>query len=440
MSMRGRIIAKWLGLTVTPALLATAILSGQAPAPGQQGTVFRAASNTVSSDVIVRDRQGRFVPDLKVDEFKVFEDGVEQRITNFYTVVGGRATSQLVSTVPSLTTNAGGLILPRSRPPDTSGRIFIIFIDDLHLTARDTPRVRNVLEQVRDTLIHPNDLVGFVSSGPSSIEINPSYDYQHRRFNEAISKVIGSAPSLAEMLDSLDNPSGISGLRFSVHVAFQTAYKILEQAGRITNRRKSFIYVSSGFHFNPFKDERLKIAQERYSGGLTKDSNGDGEIDDEEKEQRLPHESLTDEAATAGTLFAEADLVQEVAELIRYANRANTTFYTVDPRGLVSHDDITINRQLSPAEWRDFIGTQHSALMAMGENTGGFCICNDNDFKRGLQRIDNETSDYYILGYNSNNPDPKKIRRSIKIEITRPGMGDIVYRPEYTLPPPPRTR
>ncbi len=436
--MRGWNIARWLGLMGLPMLLATVALSGQAPAPGQQGTVFRAASNTVSSDIIVKDRNGRFVPDLKVTEFKVFEDGVEQRITNFYTVVGGRATSQLVAAAPSITTNTGGLILPRSRPPDTSGRIFIVYIDDLHLTARDTPRVRNVLEQVRDTLIHPNDLVGFVSSGPSSIEINPSYDFQHRRFNEAISKVIGSAPSLAEMLDSLDNPTGISGLRFNVHVAFSAAYRILEQAARITNRRKAFIYVSSGFHFNPFKDERLKIAEQRYSGGLSKDSNGDGEVDEEEEQQRLPHESLTDTAATAGTHFAEADLTQEVAELIRYANRANTTFYTVDPRGLVVHDDISINRTLSAAEWRDFIGTQHSALMAIAENTGGFCICNDNDFKKGLQRIDNETSDYYILGYNSNNPDPKKIRRSIRIEITRPGLGEVIYRPDYTLPPPPR--
>ncbi len=76
--------------------------------------------------------------------------------------------------------------------------------------------------------------------------------------------------------------------------------------------------------------------------------------------------------------------------------------------------------------------------MAMAEGTGGFCVCNTNNFTEGLQRIDNETSDYYILGYNSNNPDPKKVRRSVRIEITRPGLGDVIYRPEYTLPPPDR--
>jgi hypothetical protein len=78
--------------------------------------------------------------------------------------------------------------------------------------------------------------------------------------------------------------------------------------------------------------------------------------------------------------------------------------------------------------------------MALAEGTGGFCLCNDNNFARGLERIDNETSDYYILGYNSNNPDPKKVRRVVRIEITRSGIDQIIYRPEYTLPPPPSSR
>ncbi len=304
-----RISPSRLGLWGVPALMAT-VLSGQSAQPGPQGTVFRAASHTVSSDVIVRDRQGRFVPDLTVNDFKVFEDGVEQRLTNFYTVVGGRATSQLVAAGLSPAASPGGLILPRSRQADASGRIFIIFIDDLHLMATDTPRVRLLLKQVRDTLIHANDLVGFVSSGPSSIQIDPGYDYEHRRFNEAISKVVGAAPSVSDLLERGSNPSGLSDLRFAVHVAFSAAYRILEQAARITNRRKAFIYVSSGFHFNPFEEERLKIAQERYGGSLTQDANGNGTIDVDEEDHRLPHERLRDDAARTGTVFTEAALTQ----------------------------------------------------------------------------------------------------------------------------------
>ena len=46
--------------------------------------------------------------------------------------------------------------------------------------------------QIRDELVHENDLVGFVSTGTSAIEINPTYDFGHRRFNEAIDKVMGA--------------------------------------------------------------------------------------------------------------------------------------------------------------------------------------------------------------------------------------------------------
>ena len=38
--------------------------------------------------------------------------------------------------------------------------------------------------------------------------------------------------------------------------------------------------------------------------------------------------------------FAFADLVSDLAELTRAANRANTTIYTIDPRGLVGGPDL----------------------------------------------------------------------------------------------------
>ena len=61
-----------------------------------------------------------------------------------------------------------------------------------------------------------------------------------------------------------------------------------------------------------------------------------------------------------------------------------------------------------------------SSLKVLGDETGGFCICNTNDFK-GLQRIDNEMSDYYMLGYTSTNPDPLKVIRRIEIKVKRDG-------------------
>src|SRR5205807_5024706 len=56
-----------------------------APAPAQQGgpATIRIPVNQVIVPVTVKDRSGRLVPDLRRDEFRVFEDNVEQKIASF---------------------------------------------------------------------------------------------------------------------------------------------------------------------------------------------------------------------------------------------------------------------------------------------------------------------------------------------------------------------
>ena len=50
---------------------------------GEQPT-FRAGVTLVTTDVIVRDRSGLFVPDLTREDFRVFEDAVEQVLASGY--------------------------------------------------------------------------------------------------------------------------------------------------------------------------------------------------------------------------------------------------------------------------------------------------------------------------------------------------------------------
>jgi VWFA-related protein len=408
--------------------------------PQDTGTVFRATTNYVGTSVVVRDSEGRFIPDLRVDEFKVYEDGVEQKITAFQPWIGGRAMGSLTSTTGASRVAAPeGLILPATRPrSDSSGRLFIIFIDDLHLQPGDTPQVKELMKKIRDTLVHENDLVGFVSSGKSSIEIDPGYDYGHRRFNEAINKVMGGGLTVNEILDgaSLEGAEGPTGLRYNAHVAFQTAYNLIDQMATVTDRRKVFIYISNGYNFNPFAEARFTKLKEHYANmdGRTSDSSNDGSDEDQAQKEL---DSLREEEYKKRTEFKIADLVNEVAQLTRAAQRANVTFYPIDPRGLIAGgNDASIREQISYGDWRDYFTTQISTLKTIAEETGGFALVETNDFDRGLRRIDAETSDFYVIGYTSSNPDPFKIRRQIKIEVTRPGVSDLLYRQEYTIPRP----
>ena len=61
----------------------------------QQSPTFKVQIDAVSMDVIVKDDQGRFIPDLKKDEFEIYEDGVRQEIASMTMSHGGRVTNVL---------------------------------------------------------------------------------------------------------------------------------------------------------------------------------------------------------------------------------------------------------------------------------------------------------------------------------------------------------
>src|SRR6185436_1529516 len=109
------------GFGPTAVLVAlTAGLSAQAPAPppgaagaAQEKPTFKVQVDLVTSDIIVRDDKGNFIPDLKKEEFEVWEDGVKQDITSMTVVTGGRVTNVLAPPPPP---PPEGIILPPSRP------------------------------------------------------------------------------------------------------------------------------------------------------------------------------------------------------------------------------------------------------------------------------------------------------------------------------------
>ena len=143
---------------------------------------------------------------------------------------------------------------------------------------------------------------------------------------------------------------------------------------------------------------------------------------------------MTDPFETLGQVFAEADLNAELAELTRVANRANTSFYTFDPRGLVAGLDI--NEQIPIYEWDRYVFQTQSSLRVLAELTGGMAVVNRNDFDDALRQIDAETSDYYILGFYTNNPDPTIRTRRLAVEIRgqEDEAIDVRSRTHYTLP------
>jgi VWFA-related protein len=389
---------------------------------------FRVQVDLVTNDVMVRDKDGNFVSDLTKEDFEVYEDGVKQDIISMTLSHGGRVTNVLNPPPPPA---PEGIILPPSRPKtDVSGRIFLFFVDDLHLQFHNTGRVRELFKKISKNLVHDGDMFGIVSSGPSSIAIDMTYD--RTRLDEAIKKMAGNELKPSDIIQGPSGAEGPSEVRYRAHVAFSTVNDVLLQLEQVHNRRKALVYVSDGYDFNPFQDARLgtmdpnsPFAQNEFARMQNSLSQGNNANDPMTSQQKQSEE------------FADADLARELGELTRMANRANATIYTIDPRGLVGGSDI--DEQVDPTQWNEYIRKSQDSLRVLAEETGGLAVVNQNDFDKALKRIDAETSDYYVLGYYSKNPDPTKRRRAVEVKVSKKGVPlTVVARKEYVLKPLPK--
>jgi VWFA-related protein len=425
------------GFWSTAALvLLTASLAAQAPPPApsvqqQQRPTFRVQVDLVTNDIIVRDEKGNFVPDLKKDEFEIYEDGVKQDITSMTVVTGGKVNNLLAPPPPP---PPEGIILPPTRPrTDVSGRIFLFFVDDLHMQFHNTGRIRDLFRKISKELVHEGDMFGIVSSGPSSIAVDMTYD--KNRLEEAIKKIAGNELKPTDIINGPSGADGPSEVRYRAHVAFSTVNDVLKQLEQVHNRRKALVYVSDGYDFNPYQDARLGLmdanspfAQNEFKRNENQANAGDG--------SGSPTTDPFAQQQKQSEQFADADLARELGDITRTANRANVTMYTIDPRGLVGMGDI--DEQVDPSQWNEHVRKSQDSLRIIAEETGGVAVVNQNDFSKALKRIDAETSDYYVLGYYSKNPDATKRRRSIEVRIVRSGQKFQVHsRKEYVLKAPP---
>jgi VWFA-related protein len=407
--------------------MAGVVLAAQAPVPAPAQTpapaaaqpeqpTFRAGVTLVTTDVIPRDKDGRFISDLTKGDFTIVEDGVEQTLESFVLVHGGRTFNLLQPPPPPA---PEGIVLPPTRrPADTmdSGRVLVIFVDDLHFEPEYTPHVRRIVEQLAENLMHDGDLVAMVSSGPSAIEIQPTTD--RKLIAASATRIRGSAPTAAEIFQMLETSTGPGDIRLRAQVAFQTMYGMVASLDEVQNRRKAVVYISPGYDFDPFKEARY--SKDRVMGGRFSDPLR-FLIDEENPYYRM------------GTVTADIDLYTLMRELTLTANRANATIFTVDPRGLPGVVDA--GQYLDQSEWRTYIQKTQSTLRYIADETGGFAVVNDNDFEAAFKRIDAETSDYYVLGYYSTNPDTTKRVRSIKVNVNRPDVS-VAARKEYSIKTP----
>src|SRR5438093_700027 len=136
-------------------LACAAIVSAQAPQP----PTFQLSVNYVDVDVTVTNAQGQFVTGLTRDDFELLEDGKPQRIDTFSLV-------ELPMERPDRFLALGRPIPAdvRSNRDVSSGRVYMLVLDDLNVSALRSTALRKSARQFIERQFGPRDIAAVVTT------------------------------------------------------------------------------------------------------------------------------------------------------------------------------------------------------------------------------------------------------------------------------------
>ncbi len=374
------------------------------PAPQTQQPVFRTGINFVRVDVIITDRNGNVVSDLRQGDFEVVEDGKPQTIETF----------KLVKLDGGATPTADGPPRPIRTDYDEESeagrddvRLFAIFLDDYHVRRGASMVVHAPLATFIDTQLGPSDMIGLmhpldpleslrmtrnhaaVIQGVQQF-LGRKFDYEPRNAFEE--RYAHYPTEIVEMIRNQVSMSAIKGL--------------ITHLGSLKEGRKSLILVSEGFSNMLPPQMRDQIASIPGSGNP----------------QRFdPQAGLNDPNEDRASLLAGADMQTELRDIYDTANRNNVAIYAVDPRGLAVNE-FDIDEGINVQTDRQYLGSTMDTLRTLSENTDGRAIVNRNDLVAGMKQILRDTSAYYLLGYNSTQAPSDGKFHEIKVRVKRQGL------------------
>ena len=385
----------------------------QKPVRPQKPVVFKENLELVLVNVVVHDKDGNVVKNLKREDFTVVEDGRAQTVSTFdqedlptaatpaeNAVVPTAAPAKPILVTPPSPTAPGAPPAPASSPApviDMHGRRLLVFFFDVSsMQPEEIARAVTSARQYVQTKLTPADMVAVVSLSTS---LQVDMDFTDNR--EDLLQVLGgvgdaSSQGFAEGTTADSTTVSDTGADFtpddSEFNIFNTdrrleALQSLAEALSGIQQKKSIIYFSSGMS---------RTGQ-------------DNEV--------------------------------QLRAVVDKAIRANVSIYAADMRGLqaivpggdATQASVRGTSAFSGASMRnqfDRTFASQETLSTLAEDTGGRAFFDANEFASVFDRVVADTSSYYVLGYSSTNEALDGRFRRIQVRVKLPG-AKVEYRKGY---------
>lgn len=363
--------------------------------------VVRIRTDLAQTGVMVFDKQGRFVDGLQREQFELSVDGTPQPISFFEQVKAGSRDEE--TQLAASRGGATGSSVPEApSAPGDRGRTIIFFIDDVHLSLDSLGRTRQMLKRFIDVEMGQNDLVAIVSASGQIGFLQQFMD------NKAVLRA-----ALARLSHHPLNVRGMSG-----ESAPMTEYMALT-IERNGDPRVFLFYVNECLRIAPPRYQRRSCEVEVINRArlilLQTASAISNTYDSLESLMRssaqLPGRKLVffiSDGFLLDTGPRNSDPRGKLNQITDTAQRNGIVIYTIDARGLISGQlDATnsmpfdANGRLDSASLREIAASQ-DALHALAADTGGRALRNQNAFDPWINKILEETSNYYLLAWRPN--------------------------------------
>ncbi|MGZ4812580.1 MAG: VWA domain-containing protein, partial [Terriglobales bacterium] len=148
--------------------LIAAMLVPPLPAQQQSGTLYRfkVETDVVLVNVVVRDKNGEIVRDLKNEDFTLLEDGKQQHVASFdFEQTETQAVPQPAQAVlvAPRTTPSATAVKPTDKLEFRDHRIIVLFFDLTSMQPEEIERAVQAAQKFVDKQMTPSDMVAVIS-------------------------------------------------------------------------------------------------------------------------------------------------------------------------------------------------------------------------------------------------------------------------------------
>ncbi len=380
--------------------------------------------------VMVRDRQGHTVGDLKREDFRVFDNGKPRDISAFTVERRGGTVQHGADPAAPATEEATAV----------SSRMTVFLFDDMHLTAEDLAHARNAGMKVMDGALTGTDRAAVVSVSGS---VNTGLTRDRDKLKEALEHLLPHSiyradaidcPSIdyyeADLIENKHDPVAVQDAvrkYINCHPAISSPGEV--GSGANSPNAESLVDASVQRALSVGRQDVLSTL-----AGISELIKRMGQVPGQR--------SLV--FVSPGFLNVEKESLDAESRIMDLAAGSDVTVSALDARGLYTTEMTASQRspllggnslQVNAEYQRRSMNQSENVMAELADGTGGTFFHNSNDLEAGLKELTEAPETVYVLELPIGEVKHNNSFHRLEVKVDREGV-QVAARRGYFVPKP----